>query len=168
MRKGLMWPFSLSIVALVVSSVGPAAAAPECTVAGDRYNNRLVGTPGRDVLCGRGGDDYLIGKGGNDLLIGGTGDDLILGDAGNDSLKGGLGRDYIIGGGGGDVLLGFDGSEHCLYSRDGVRGNDTIRGGSGTDRYGADPGDHVFSAELSPSPAACPPYSWTPGGGLHA
>lgn len=142
-----------------------ATAAPECTQVGTSGNDRLVGTGGRDVLCGRGGSDLLIGRGGNDLLIGGRGNDGMRGGIGDDTLWGGVGRDFLSAdGGGADVLSGQDHNEVCLWTDDGA-GNDSIKGGSGvSDRYDADPGDHVSGAEVAED--VCPPLIWSEGGGL--
>jgi hypothetical protein len=73
-------------------------------VVDDRTNNRLVGTPGPDIICGLGGADILLGKGGNDLLVGGLGKDKLYGGPGNDRLMARDGkRDLVSGGPGRDV-----------------------------------------------------------------
>jgi len=87
----------------------PAAAPPPlapqdgCTIHGSIFDDRLVGTPGPDVICGFGGNDVLIGRGGDDRLIGGDGDDTLLGGKGNDILDGGPGNDSADGGPGIDT-----------------------------------------------------------------
>ena len=45
-----------------------------------------------------------------------------------------------------DTLAGGVGKD-CLYTVDGVSGNDTARGGPGHDEAGIDPGDHLISVE---------------------
>jgi len=100
------------------------SAAAICTIKGTRRNNRLVGTPGTDIICGFGGNDVLIGRGGNDILVGGFG---------NDTVKGGLGLDSLYGNAGVDRLIGKDGKRDFLHGgpgRDSAtrdRGKDKLR-----------------------------------------
>ena len=97
-----------------------------CTVRGTIGPDVLIGTDGRDVLCGLGGNDRIEGMGGDDLLIGGPGQDAIIGGDGRDALHGGAAADR-------------------LHSRDGVKGNDKILGGTGTDECRTDRRDVVVS-----------------------
>ena len=58
--------------------------------------------------------------------------DVLIGSATTNALHGLAGKDTLVGGeGGADVLK----------ARDGVRGNDSLDGGPGTDICGKDPGD---------------------------
>ena len=100
------------------------------SIIGDRGNDRLSGSDGRelfdgggwaDEIFGGGGQDKLFGNIGNDTLHGGDADDFLSGDAGNDSLLGDGGQDLLTGDEGGDTL--FDHS-----------GNDTLWGMEGNDR----------------------------------
>ncbi|MGI9437535.1 MAG: calcium-binding protein [Geminicoccaceae bacterium] len=84
--------------------------------------NRIVGTPGDDVLIGGDGDDLILGASGNDIIHGNGGSDVLLGHEGNDELHGGTGRDRLDGGAGNDFLEG--GADDDL---------DILRGGSGDD-----------------------------------
>ena len=113
-------------------------------VDGTRYDDILVGDPGRNVLRGKqgadqisggGGDDDLIGGTGNDTVLGGDGDDLIKGQADDDLLEGETGADRIRGGNGDDTLRGGPGNDTLiggLFSHRGVFTNH-IDGGNGID-----------------------------------
>jgi Ca2+-binding RTX toxin-like protein len=79
----------------VSSPTQAGRAGSICTVDGTAGRDRLVGTPGNDVICGFGGDDTIAGRGGHDLVYGGPGDDRISGDGGADVLYGNAGRDRI-------------------------------------------------------------------------
>lgn len=91
---------------------------------------RIVGTPGDDVLAGLAGNDTLLGLGGGDRLFGGTGADGIAGGAGHDDIFGGTGRDRLLGGTGRDSLLGWTGDDTLA----GGAGRDALYGGTGHDR----------------------------------
>jgi hypothetical protein len=83
---------------------------------GGRFNDRIIGTRGRDTIDGGPGNDNLAGKNGNDTIKGGPGNDHITGGKGGDHLSGGSGRDifkFAPGDGGfngliwTDVVVGF-------------------------------------------------------------
>jgi Ca2+-binding RTX toxin-like protein len=80
----------------------------------------IVGTPGNDILRATPGDDVIVGLAGNDVIDGRGGDDRICGGNGNDVIQAGAGSDRVDGGAGNDVITMLDG----------VRGNDTVNGGS--------------------------------------
>jgi hypothetical protein len=109
-----------------------SASRAGCTIIGTPGKDTLRGTRRRDVLCGLGGDDVLFGMGGRDRLYGGDGNDWLDGGAGNDYLNGGGGHDRLDGSTGRDYLWGGRGRD-LLITRDTIRGNDRIQGGSGTD-----------------------------------
>jgi Divergent InlB B-repeat domain/RTX calcium-binding nonapeptide repeat (4 copies) len=113
------------------------ASRAGCTLIGTPGKDTLRGTPRRDVLCGMGGDDILLGRGGNDRLYGGLGNDWLDGGAGHDYLNGGGGHDRLDGNRGRDYLWGGAGRD-LLITRDKVRGNDRVQGGSGGDRCRTD------------------------------
>lgn len=94
------------------------------TAEGDRDNELIMGTWGRDGLSGNGGRDHLIGYKGNDMLSGGTGADTLVGSQGNDSLYGGSQNDRLEGGVGRDVLTGGKGADHFVFGNG--SGRDTI------------------------------------------
>jgi Divergent InlB B-repeat domain/RTX calcium-binding nonapeptide repeat (4 copies) len=112
--------------------LGRSASRAGCTIIGTPGKDTLRGTRRRDVLCGLGGDDVLFGMGGRDRLYGGDGNDWLDGGAGNDYLNGGGGHDRLDGSTGRDYLWGGRGRD-LLITRDTIRGNDRIQGGSGTD-----------------------------------
>ena len=72
---------------------------------GSNYNDKFVGTSGRNTLIGGGGHDILEGNGGNDKLYGGWGHDTLKGGSGNDYLNGGHYNDTYTGGGGADTFV---------------------------------------------------------------
>jgi Ca2+-binding RTX toxin-like protein len=105
---------SVIVVVMGVVAVPASAAVPRCfgkvaTIVGTSGNDRLRGTPGRDVIHGRGGDDLIRGLAGNDLLCGGGGSDLLIGRDGRDRLDGGGGPDGLQPGTGKDVVRGGGG-----------------------------------------------------------
>jgi hypothetical protein len=99
------------------------------TVTGTSSDDRLVGTPGRDLLVGGEGDDELVGRSGADLMCGGAGDDLIRGGRGGDLIVGGGGDDVVFAGRGHDDVHGGAGRD-ALY---GQAGADTMAAGPGAD-----------------------------------
>ena len=76
------------------------------TIRGTRASEKIVGTPGDDVIHGFKGDDRIIGRGGKDILCGGRGEDRIFGKGQNDILIGGDGSDYLKGGPGVNRIFG--------------------------------------------------------------
>jgi hypothetical protein len=91
-------------------------------VLGNRANNRLVGSAGREELYGRGGNDTLLGAATRDSLGGGNGDDLLKGGEGNDS--------YVY-------------DTDVLYGDTDNWGNDTIVDAPSSDNDGLAPGNGV-------------------------
>lgn len=125
--------FSL-VLALLVSAASPAEAGPKCTIKGSKKANRIVGTPGNDVICGLGGNDVIDGAGGNDVIYGGDGSDTVIGGEGDDDLYGELGNDTIQGNAGSDDMFGAD-------------GNDSLDGGEDPDSY--DPGSGINTCSIA-------------------
>ena len=113
------------------SPAGPGAAPRTGRViTGTSGNDRLIGTPGNDVIrCGA-GDDRVRGGGGNDVIRCGAGNDRVSGGAGNDRAEGGTGNDRLFGDAGRDLLLGGRGNDRLS----GGRGNDRLLGMAGRDR----------------------------------
>ncbi len=62
-------------------------------IIGDKFDNNLVGTDGRDMINAQDGDDTASGGAGDDLIMGKKGDDWLEGGLGDDTLKGGHGDD---------------------------------------------------------------------------
>ena len=117
-------------------------------------NDRVTGSPARDVIHGGAGndyldggqgDDFLFGELGNDVSFGREGDDQIAGNEGNDYLQGNLGSDRISGGAGNDRVRGGSGND-LLFGDSGSdrlfgdRGADTLLGGLGNDAFAISPG----------------------------
>ncbi len=126
---------------------------------------KVIGTPGRDVILGTAGNDRINGKGGDDIVCGRGGDDVIFGGDGNDELRGGSGADTLKGGSGDDVLVGGKGNDRLVGSsgadtaaggagRDtlnGGGGNDVLHGGTGADELNGRAGDDFLFNSESPS-----------------
>jgi hypothetical protein len=131
---------------------GPGERSPstcrgeEATIAGTADDDRLVGTPRRDVIVAGAGDDTVVARGGADLICDGDGDDRVRGGAGSDEVGGGRGEDRLNGGPGDDWLAGRRGADVMAGGRGddrlvGERGDDVLRGDAGDDRLGGGPGD---------------------------
>jgi hypothetical protein len=145
---------------LALSDYPFPALPPEPVVVDPDPRNKVLGTPGNDVLVGtvdadliRGfegddsasgdsGDDEIGGGPGNDRLFGDDGNDEVYGGSGNDNLGGGTGNDRVRGGGGADVVGGGAGDD-ILY---GGADNDVLRGGAGNDRIYAGDGNDIIYA----------------------
>ena len=78
------------------------------------------------------GVENLSGSPKADTLIGSAANNKLTGGGGSDTESGGLGDDTVIGSGGADFLYGQGGND-TVNSKDSVNGNDTLRGGEGTD-----------------------------------
>jgi Ca2+-binding RTX toxin-like protein len=128
-------PLVALAVQLALASQASADRRPPhaqlCTIKGTKGDDRLRGTPGRDVICAYSGDDTIDALGGNDF---------VFGQAGNDRIDGGPGRDHLFGGIGADRLRGGSGPDY-LYA---AKGRDRLDGGSGADAlYGDLGGDRL-------------------------
>jgi len=95
------------------------------TIVGTAAGDRLVGTPGDDVIAAIAGSDRVFGRGGHDVICGGPGDDDLRGEGGNDVLVGGPGNDILLGASGNDTLFG-DAGRNVLR---GAKGNDVCAPG---------------------------------------
>jgi Ca2+-binding RTX toxin-like protein len=123
---------------------------------------------GDDTVVGGVGDDLIYGGTGNDKIDGGAGADVIYGEKGNDQILGGSGGDTIDGGIGQDIVFGDrisgDVNLAAIFPVDelpkdvvrnvtvagfavsgatadsGVAGDDTIKGGQGSDILFGDDG----------------------------
>jgi Ca2+-binding RTX toxin-like protein len=113
---------------------------------GTRFDDRITGNSGANLLVGLAGQDLLVGKAGVDLLAAGPHDDRLFGEAGPDRLRGEGGVDLLVGGTEPDRLLAGPGPD-TLLARDGVR--DLVRGQRGIDRARIDGGlDRVLEIEV--------------------
>jgi Ca2+-binding RTX toxin-like protein len=125
----------VTLCALAIGAfAGQAHAATTCfglepTIIGTDGDDRISGTPSRDVIVGKLGNDHILGRGGNDLICAGRGQDVVKGYTGDDKIAGGQGSDTLIGGRGDDSLFGSEGGDFI----DGREGNDTVRGGKHRD-----------------------------------
>jgi uncharacterized delta-60 repeat protein len=126
------------------------SAVPRChgltaTIVGTNANDRLKGTPKRDVIVGLGGNDRISGAGGNDVICAGPGNDRVFGGAGNDVLDGGNGNDTLQGQAGNDTLYGGNGNDTLAGNggKDNLQGGpgkDALSGGAGNDTLAGGPG----------------------------
>ncbi len=110
------------------------------TIIGTKKSERLVGTPGDDIIVGLKGNDQIDGKGGNDIICGGKGNDTIWSGDGDDSVFGGQGKDVIFAGNGDDEVHGDDGKDTLF----GDNGNDKLYGGKGKDELFGKQGDDLI------------------------
>ncbi|MFO0905559.1 MAG: right-handed parallel beta-helix repeat-containing protein [Pirellulales bacterium] len=103
--------------------------------------DRIYGNRGDDDLRGGGADDIIHGHEGNDYVLGGAGNDTLYGNAGDDTLDGENGADRIYGNEDDDSLVGGTGEDWLI----GGDGNDTLRGGADDDALlGNDGNDKLF------------------------
>ncbi|HET7389025.1 MAG TPA: calcium-binding protein [Nocardioidaceae bacterium] len=121
---------ALLFAVLPATSAAANASTPTChghraTLVGTSGHDRLVGTPGSDVIVARGGKDRISGRAGNDIVCAGPGDDNVHVGAGNDRVYAGPGWDTVRGGADNDRVYGGHGS-------------DTLRGDAGDDRVSGD------------------------------
>ena len=107
-------------------------------VFGERGNDTIHGSDGRDLLDGGGGNDSIDGGLNDDWLIGGSGKDRLVDHNGDDVFFGGSGRDI-------------------LNSRDG-HGGDELHTGPGVDRPFHDKGDAVNPKRVENVPPADFPF----------
>lgn len=84
----------------------PDCLGKESTIVGTDGDDRITGTPERDVIFAREGDDKINSLGDGDLVCAGSGRDRVKGGGGPDKLIGGQGRDSLSGGAGKDKLFG--------------------------------------------------------------
>jgi Ca2+-binding RTX toxin-like protein len=126
---------SMALTLLLASGVALAietrCRGGECN--GTPRNDKMLGTPKRDVMYAFKGDDRLYGRDAADDLYGFEGYDYIEGGDGSDKLGGGEERDGLHGNGGPDVLNGGDQADQLK----GDDGNDKLFAGPGGtfDRY---------------------------------
>jgi len=101
-------------------------------IVGDRGDDDLKGTAGRDVILGRNGADVLDGGAGNDILVG----DEVHWNW-NHCYWGksrGSHNDYLDGGAGSDLLLAGRGNDVANYAlSENLRSHDAYDGGKGFD-----------------------------------
>jgi len=138
--------------------VGSNAAAVRETLDGQGGSDSLDGLSGNDSLVGAAGNDTLLGGSGNDTLRGDQGSDSLIGGLGQDeaSYQGApgpivantatgivhdgygsidtlIGIERIQGAAFGDTLIGGNPASDYEEYFEGLGGNDSIDGGSGTD-----------------------------------
>ena len=89
-----------------VGSLNGRCFHEDVTIRGTNGDDKIVGTPGNDVIRGFRGNDKINGVGGEDILCGGRGEDRIFGKGQNDILIGGDRSDYLNGGPGINRLFG--------------------------------------------------------------
>ena len=94
---------------------GGSSAQHAVWVTGLTYD-KVLATPGADLLMGGDGHDTIYGGAGSDTLDGGTGNDKLFGGFGRDVLQGDAGDDTLNGGTGADVLNGGSGLDYADYA----------------------------------------------------
>ncbi len=158
--------------AMFVTSLGNDPGNPEhFGPQVDRRGQDLIGDPPNadsnrnQTILGAEGDDVINGRNGNDWIQGNTGNDHLFGDGGADTVRGGKGIDFVHGGDGNDILFGdndldflFGGAgDDELYGDNPftpnnpldprVDRNDTLRGGTESNRLEGGGGDDIFVIE---------------------
>ena len=78
-----------------VGQAGVRCLGQPATKVGGPGNNRMYGTPARDVMVGGHGHDFIAGLGGDDLFCGGAGSDIVFAGPGRDRTDGGTGFDLV-------------------------------------------------------------------------
>ena len=107
----------VALAAAVTSAADPAGSdRPRCqgetaTMVGTSGQDRLDGSPGRDVIVARGAGDHIRTRGGADLICAGRGHDFISAGGGLDLVSGGPGPDSISLGPGADRGAGGTGRD---------------------------------------------------------
>lgn len=108
---------------------------------GDDGADVLRGGASNDLLYGGDGDDYIRAELGDDVVHAGAGNDRVLGNEGNDEIWGEDGVDSLEGNDGADLLRGGAGADSLSGGADadsligGVDSGDSLRGGTGKDRF---------------------------------
>lgn len=146
------------------SLVGTAGKDILCGLGG---NDTINGGGGNDIILGGPGNDRLTGASGNDTVNGGPGTDTALFPGSNpvvaslktgvakgvgmdvllgiENLSGSSANDNFTGNGAANTLSGLGGND-VLDARDGIRGNDTVNGGTGaSDACRRDAGDTMLN-----------------------
>ena len=165
LRRGLGLVGGVALLAFVV----PLAYAQEpvtcfgerATIVGTDGDDRLEGTPERDVIAALDGVDFIVGRGGDDLICAGPGAEeredeefgtYIAGDgasggSGHDRIDMGPGPNFASGDGGKDEILGSDEAEYS-DNFDGNAGDDLIAAGEGWAHLdGGDGNDDITSGD---------------------
>jgi Ca2+-binding RTX toxin-like protein len=99
--------------------------------------NRIIGTPGNDVILGTAAKDLILGGGGTDVICAGGGADHVNGGGGNDTILGGAGPDTIVGNTGDDTAEGGSGDDHLK----GSAGIDELQGNGDDDVLDSGPAE---------------------------
>jgi Ca2+-binding RTX toxin-like protein len=107
------------------------------TITGTAGDDRVVGTPGPDVIATFGGNDTVIAAGGDDLICTAAGRDRVQAGKGADFPRAGLEEDVVIGGDGDDRLQSGDGADRST----GGGGDDRLLGTLGRDQIEGEGGD---------------------------
>lgn len=136
--RKIICALAVSLAAIVtLGASARAAAVPMChgidaTIVGTSAADRIVGTPGEDVIVARGGADQIQGLAGGDLICAGRGADQVEGNSGDDTIFGAGGGDQLSGGRADDTLFGRKGGDQLF----GNGGADGLVGGPGFDLGG--------------------------------
>jgi Ca2+-binding RTX toxin-like protein len=138
----------LALGAAPAEDEGPRCHGRLAGIVGTDEDDRLRGTPSRDVIWGGLGDDEIVASLGNDLVCGGPGSDLLHGGRGNDTVDGGAGSaDIVVGDLGDDELFGGPGDGDEVAGSLGIDvinggpgSNDLVHGDYGYDRLDGGPG----------------------------
>jgi trimeric autotransporter adhesin len=132
----------------------PVNIGPMVNANGTVYNDMITGSNSDNLLFGDNGNDSINGQVGFDTLVGGDGDDTIFGtrdidpavqtSRGHNEIHAGIGTDSVDAGDGADLIFDNGATAPLLISDEAAAreafasaydatGNDTLRGGKGSD-----------------------------------
>lgn len=89
----------------------------DVTIRGTLGDDRIEGTPQRDVISSSTGDDRILGGNGDDVICAGSGRDHVTAGGGDDRIFAGTGRDEVDGEGGDDNAQGGPGRDRCTAEK---------------------------------------------------
>jgi Ca2+-binding RTX toxin-like protein len=154
----LLFSGSQVIQRLPVKAATPTkCAGHEATIVGTSGDDRLRGTPRRDVIVGLAGNDRIVGWKGRDVICGNAGDDKLAAGPGGDHLSGGLGADVLndergddlsVGGPGPDEFASYICTSNDTFCGPLDRWDDRLEGGSGADEITVSGGYVNLAAHL--------------------
>ncbi len=136
--------FTKKIIINLGTGAGAEAAAGSTyleieNVIGTKYDDKLTGDGGANLLDGGAGNDEIIGGGGNDTLRGGDGDDTLEGGGtGEHHYEGGEGNDTVRYSGPNAVKANLNDSSGNSNGAGGVEifnSIETLLGGGGDDEF---------------------------------
>jgi Ca2+-binding RTX toxin-like protein len=106
-------PASVAFSTPRIPKVPATCRGLDVTIRGTLGDDRIDGTPERDVISTSTGNDRISGGDGNDVICSGAGRDKVKAGGGDDRIFAGTGRDDVAGEGGDDSAQGGLGRDRC-------------------------------------------------------